>query len=75
MIRDTLLKKFRTQLYKTNFFHHMSKVNRSNLFRFSTKPERMIEIERNTNIDQIMKHKIFVNYNLILLDTKTHRTN
>ena len=75
MIRDTFIKKIRNQLNKSNFLNHFSKVIRSNIFPFSTKPERMVEIERNINIDKIMKHKIFVSHILILLDTKTHRTN
>ena len=75
MIRDNIIKKVRNQFIKNNFLNLMSPLTRSKIFPFSTKAERVLELERNTNIDKIMKHKIFVNNILIFQDSKTYRAN
>jgi len=63
MMRDTIIKNFKSQFNKNCFLnHYMNPLTKMKYFFFTTKSERIIELERNTRIDKIMKHKNFVNY-------------
>jgi hypothetical protein len=60
MIRVNMIKNFRNAFQKTYFLNGISPLAKLANFSFSTNSERVLELERNTNIDKIMKHKIFV---------------
>jgi len=63
MFKNILNKRIPTKFLiqsSSGFKIELNLINNHHIFQFSTKPKRMIELEKNTKINQILKHKKFV---------------